>query len=116
MGNTPFSGVNPEVFYTYLILNAHRGQLGSNFHIWVQNPMGVLTTKFHSYPINISQVIPFLKSIITFSGKRLLTPDGVTGGFSLARGLFLVSVVVSDAAIKSIFPRSLFCVNCLFPV
>ena len=95
----PLSGVNPEVFYTILgskspkvNLRSPRGQPGSNFLIWVQNPMGILTTKFHSYPVNTSQVIPFLRSIITFSGKRLLTPEGVTGGFSLTRGLFSGSV------------------------
>ena len=53
--------------------------LGSESH-------GVLTTKFNSYPINTSQVIPFLRSIITFSGKRLLTPEGVTGGLGLNMG------------------------------
>ena len=65
--------------------------------------MGVLTTKegpnyqgipnyLHSYHFNTSQVIPFLRSIITFSVKRLLTPEGVTEEFSLTRGLFSGSV------------------------
>ena len=61
-------------------LRSPSGQPGSKFRIWVQNPIGVLTTKFHPYPVNTSQVIPFLRSIITFSGEKLLTPEGVTGG------------------------------------
>ena len=69
-------------------LRLPRGQPRSNFHILVQNLMGVLTTKFHSYPINNSQVISFPTSIITFSGKGLLTLKGVAGRFSLTRGLF----------------------------
>ena len=69
-------------------LKVIQGSTGSNFYIRVQNPMGVLTIKFHSYPINTSQVIPFLRSIITFPGKRLLTPEGVAGGVSITRGLF----------------------------
>ena len=80
----------------------------SNFHIWVQNPMGVLPTKFHPDPINTSQVTPFLMSIISFSGKRLLTPKGVTGFHSLG-GFFRGSYLVSIAAIKSLCHRSLFC-------
>ena len=104
LGNTPLSGVNLLVFHTTLgsespkvNLRSPRGKPGSSFHIGVQNPMGVLINKedpnfLHSYPINTSQVIPFLRSIITFSGKRLLTPEGVTGEFSLPRGLFLGSV------------------------
>ena len=83
--------------------------------------MGVLTTKegpnyLHSYPINTSQVIPFLRSFITFSGKRLLTPEGVTGEFSLTRGLFSRSVSYVHCRHKSLCPRSLFCVNCLLLV
>ena len=65
-----------------------RGQPGSNFYIWVQNPMGLLNINFYPYPIKTSLVIPFLRSIITFSGKRLLTPEGVAGGFSLTGCLF----------------------------
>ena len=97
--NTPLSGVNIGAFHAILgskrpkvNLRSPRGQPGSNFYIWVQNHMGVLPINFHSYPINTSQVIPFLRSIITFSGKRLLTPEGVAGGFSLTRGLFSGSV------------------------
>ena len=94
--NTPLCGVNPKVCYTIVgskrpkvNLRSPRGQLGSNLLIWVQNLMGVLTTKFHPYPINTSQVIPSLGSIITFLGKKLLTPEGVAGGVSITRGLFL---------------------------
>ena len=93
-----------------------KGSTGSNFHIWVQNSMVILTTKFHSYPINTSQVIPFLRSVITFSGTRLLTPEGVAGGFSLTGGLFSGSYLVSIAAVKLLCHSSLFRVNCLFPV
>ena len=57
-------------------LRSPRGQPGSNFHIWVQNLMGVLTIKFQSYPISTLQVISFLRSISTFSGKKVLTPEG----------------------------------------
>ena len=64
-------------------LRSPRGRPGSNFHIWVQNPMGVLSTKFHPYPVNISQVILFLRSSITFPGERLITPEGVAGGVSI---------------------------------
>ena len=102
LGNTVFpgvSGVNIGAFHAILgskspmvNLRSPRVQPGSNFHIWVQNPMGVLTTNFHPYPVNTSQVISFLRSIITFPGKKLLTPEGVTGGVSITRGLFSGSV------------------------
>ena len=97
--NTPLSGLNIGAFHAILgskspkvNLRSPRGQPGSNFHIWVQNLMGVLTTMFHPYPVNTSQVIPFLRFIITFPGKKLFTPEGVTGGVSITRGLFLGSV------------------------
>ena len=67
-------------------------------------PWGVLTTKFYSYPMNTSQVIPFLRSIIAFSGKRLLTPEGVAGGFSLTRRLFSGFVSYVDCCNKIIMP------------
>ena len=109
--NTPLSGVNLGVFQASLgsksqkvNLRSPRGQPGSNFHIWVQNPMGVLTTNFHSYPIKNSQIIPFLRSIITFSGKRLLTPEGVAGGFSRTRGLFSGSVSYAHCCNKVDMP------------
>ena len=89
------------------------GQPGSNFYIWAQNPMGVLTTKFHPYPINASQVIPFLRSIITFSGKKLLTPERVAGAFSLTGVFFRGSFCMSIPAIKSLCHCSSFRVNCL---
>ena len=97
--NTPLSGLNIGAFHAILgskspnvNLRSPSGRPGSNFHIWVQNLMGVLTTKFHPYPVNTSQVIPFLRSIVTFPGKKLLTPEGVTGGVSITRGLFSGSV------------------------
>ena len=97
--NTPLSVVNHEVFYTIfgskspkVNLRSPGRQPGSSFNIWVQNPVGALTTKFHRYPVNTSQVIPFLRSIITFPGKRLLTPEGVTGGVSIERDFFSWSV------------------------
>ena len=121
-GNTPLSGVKLRVLYALLgsrrrkvNLRSPRGQPGSNFHIWLQNPMGVLPTKFHPDHINTSQVTPFLKAIISFSGKRLLTPEGVTGFHSLGC-FFQGSYLVSIAAKNSLCHRSLFCVNCLFPV
>ena len=40
-----------------LNLGSPRGHAWSNFHFWVQNTMGILTTKFHLYPIISSQVI-----------------------------------------------------------
>ena len=93
------SGVNFGAFHAILWskspklnLRSPRGQPGSNFHIWVRNPMGVLSTKFHPYPVDTSQVIPFLRSIITFPGEKLLTPEGVTGGVSITRGLLSGSV------------------------
>ena len=69
-------------------LRSSRGHPGSNFHIQVQDPMGVLTTKFYPYPVNTSQVILFLRSSITFPGERLITPEGVAGGVSISRGSF----------------------------
>ena len=92
------------------------GQPGSNFYIWAQNPMGVLTNKFHPYPINASQVIPFLRSIITFSGKKLLTPERVAGAFSLTGVFFRGSFCMSIPAIKSLCHCSSFRVNCLILV
>ena len=93
------SGVNIGAFHAILgsknpmvNLRSPRGQPGSNFHIWVQNPMGVLTTMFYPYPVNTSQVIPFLRSIIFFPGEKLLTPEGVDGGVSISRGLFLGTI------------------------
>ena len=76
--------------------------------------MGVLTTKFYSSTINTSKFIPFLRSIITFSGKRQLKPEGVTGGFSHIKGLFRGSYLMSIAAIKSLCHRSSLRLNCLF--
>ena len=121
--NTPLSGLNIGAFPAILgskspnvNLRSPSGRPGSNFHIWVQNLMGVLTTKFHPYPVNTSQVIPFLRSIVTFPGKKLLTPEGVTGGVSITRGLFSGSYLMSIAAKKLVCPGSIFCVNCLFPV
>ena len=117
LGKTLLYGVNLRVLHTSLKskrpkvhLKSSRGQPGSNFHIWVQNPMEVLTTKFYPYSINTSQFIPLLRSIVTFSGKRLLTPEGVAGGFSLTRGLFW------GLYLMSLCHRSSFRVNCLFPV
>ena len=69
-------------------LRSPRGQPGSIFHIWVQNPMGVLTTMFHPYLVNTTQVNLFLRSSITFPVEKLLTPEGVAGGVSITRGLF----------------------------
>ena len=113
-GITPFSGVDLEVFYAVLDskrpkvnLRSPRGQRGSHFHIWVQNPLKVLTTKFHPYPINTSQVIPFLKSIINFYGKRLLIPEGVAGEFSLTRSLFSRFVSYVHCRKKFIMPPSI---------
>ena len=73
-------------------LRSSRCQPGSNFQICVQNLMWVLITKPDSYPIYTSQLIPFPRSIIIFSGKRLLTPEGVARGFSLARVFFEVCI------------------------
>ena len=93
------SGVNIGAFHTILrskspkvVLRSPRGQPGSNFHIWVRNPMGVLTIMFHPYTVNTSQVIPFLNFVITFPGEKLLKPEGVTGGVSITRSLFSGSV------------------------
>ena len=93
--NTPLFGVKPGVFHAIsgskrpkVNLMSPRCQQGLNFHIWVQNPMEVLTTKSHSYHIKNSQVIPFLRFIITFSGKKLLKPEGVAGEFSLTKVFF----------------------------
>ena len=117
------SGVNLGVFHASLgskrpkvNLRSPRGQPGSNFHIWVQNSMGALTTKFHPYLVNTSQVIPFLRSIITFPGKKVLTPEGITGGVSIVRGLFSGSVSYVLHRKKSICSCSLFRVNCLLLV
>ena len=71
--------------------------LGSESH-------GGLNYKFHSYPISTSQVISFLRSIITFSGKKLLTLEGVTGGLSLALGLFSGSVSYIHCRNKKLMP------------
>ena len=69
-------------------LKVTRGSTGVKFLYLGSKSHGVLTTKFHSYPISTSQVIPFLRSIITFPGKRLLTSEGVAGGVSITWGLF----------------------------
>ena len=88
----------------------------STFKIWVHNLKRVLNIKFQPYPINNSQVIFFLRSIITCPEKRLLTAEGIVGGVSFTRGLFWGWCLMNIAAIKPIFPRLLVCVNCLFPV
>ena len=107
------SGVNIGVYFAFLgsrrpkiNLRSPRGQPGSNFHIWVQNVMGVLTTKLHSYPINTSQVIPFLRLNTKRSCWRVFTQ----------KVFFRGSYHMSIATIKSLCHRSSFCVNCLFPV
>ena len=73
--------------------------------------MGVLTTNFHPNHINTSMVIPFLRSIIIFSGKRLLTPEAFHSLGVFFRGSYLMSI----AAIKLLCHRSLFWSIAYFP-
>ena len=107
LGNTPLSGVNLGFYHAVLgskrskvNLRSPRSQPGSNFHFWAQNFMGVLSTKFYPYPIITSHFGSFLRSIIIFSAKGLLTPEAVAGGFSLTRVLFSGFVSFVDCHAK----------------
>ena len=68
----------------------------------------MLHTKFHPYLVYSSQLIPFLRTIITFPGKRLLISKGAAGWVLLKRFFFRCWCLVSIAAINQKGPSHYF--------
>ena len=95
---------------TKVNLRSPRVQPGSNFHIWVQNPLGVLTSNFQSYPINSSQVIPFLRSVLIFSRKKAINTR--RSCLFRSQGVFFQVLIASDPTVGN---RSKYNTRCILP-